>query len=1028
MLFGVVAIFKVPVQMIPDLDPRIINVETRWPGATPQDIEKEIVIEQEDYLRTIPGLGSITSTIRTGRTDIELEFPHGVDINEMLIRVNNALSQVPSYPENVDEPKLTSGSFSSQPFLFFRLKTRAGFEDAVLATEQRDFLEDHIFTKIERIPGVERAMAWGGSRRQIKIYVDPNKLAEREISLLELRQAIRTRNRDVSGGDINSGKRRYLLRTVGRFETIREIEDLIIKQDGPVLTRLRDVGEVRLGNEEVRFYAYGEGAPSMTFALARQPGSNAIEVMDAVMAKIDELNESFLPKYGLEITLFTDDVRYVKAAIRVVAKNLMLGAMLATLVLFVFLRSTSATLIGALGIPVCTIACFLGLLVTGRTINVISLAGVAFAIGMTLDNNIVVLENIARHLAMGKSRIDAALDGVREVWPAVLASTLTTICVFLPIVFIQQEAGQLYSDIAIAISAAILMSMLFAVFAVPAMASRMLRIDAKDAPRTSRDPLRLRRALNRVIEWLLHDRVRQLAYSVSVVLIAFAVIRVLMPPAEYLPEGEEPKVFGRMFAPPGYNVDTMNEILVQINETLLDQLNADPAPYEAGEVTIPPIRVLTSYTNASSATVIAEVLDNAHTQSLLEAMSSEFSKHPGIIPFAARGSIFSDNRGGTRSINVDIVSSDLNQLFDAGYEAFNTAKAVFDKPQVRPQPSTVSLGQPLLEVLPDWERAAEAGIPAEELGYVIWAFSDGAFVDEFFLDDDKIDIYLYSSEGTITSPQDLEDLPIYSRSAGTVPLSSIANIETTVSTDTIRRVDGRRAITLSIIPPRDIPLEQGVDIVQRDLIEKLRSDPRFNDGVTLGISGASDTLNATRDALSSNFIISVVISYLVLVAIFSHWGYPLLILATVPIGIGGGIVGLWLLNVIGSTLPAIGVGKIQQPFDMITMLGFLVLIGTVVNNPILIVERTLSQLKAKQTSVKHAVIEAVNARFRPVMMSTITTVIGLSPLVLLPGAGTELYRGLGAIVLFGLLCSTIVTLTLVPAMLALILSLRGQPR
>ena len=411
-LFGVLAIFRVPIQMIPDLDARVVTVITIWPGATPQDVEKEIIIEQEEYLRRVPGLERMISRALTGRGDIELEFSYGVDINEVLIRVNNALTQVPGYPENVDEPRLVTSTVSNNPFLFFLTRPLPGNPLNVNMVEMYDFLEDHVRVQIERVPGVSEVRMWGGAERQVKIHVDPVKLAERQITLSEVRNAIRTRNRDVSGGDLDSGKRRYLLRTVGRFTSTEDIENMVIAQRDGAFIRLRDLGYAELSTFEIKSYSYGRGIPNISLAVRRQIGSNVVEVKDRVEQKVEELNNGLLKERGLHMVLNSDDVRYVAASVVNVRKNLFIGALLVILVLFLFLRTPSATFIGAMGIPICTLAAFLGLLVSGRTINVISLAGVAFAIGMTLDNSIVVLENIYRHMAAGKQRRRAALDGV----------------------------------------------------------------------------------------------------------------------------------------------------------------------------------------------------------------------------------------------------------------------------------------------------------------------------------------------------------------------------------------------------------------------------------------------------------------------------------------------------------------------------------------------------------------------------------------------------------------------------------------
>jgi multidrug efflux pump subunit AcrB len=1029
-LFGLTAIDRVPKQMIPDLDVRAITITTTWSGATPQDIEQEIIVEQEDYLRNISGLERMISEARTGRAEIDLEFPHGSDLNDILIRVNNALAQVPGYPENVDEPSIITSSHSNNPFMFFRVVPLPGNPANVDVHRMRDYIEDHVATLLERVPGVSEVEVWGGTERQVQIYIDPVKLAERGVSVRELRDAIRSRNRDVSGGDLDSGKRRYILRTVGRFEDVQEIEDLVIARRGGVSIRLRDVGYVAMGSFEIRNVSYANGLPNITLGVRRMIGANVVETMDGIMARVAEINGSLLGSRGLTVELTSEDVQYVKDAVLVVARNLAIGAGLAIAVLFLFLRSGAATAIGALGIPICTIAAFLGLMLAGRTINVISLAGVAFAIGMTLDNSIVVLENIYRHLALGKSRADAAIDGVREVWPAVLASTLTTVMVFLPVIFVTEEAGQLYSDIAIAISASIMMSMLVAIGVVPAAASRWIRVPTRNADIEAGQESGswVSRATLRMVGWLINNALRRALLIGGVIGIALTIIMQLTPKAEYLPEGEEQKVFAFMFSPPGYNIEVMDTILRELNAYFVPFIGADPQRFAAGESAVPALNFVISYARAGMVLMIPEATDRAQTDALKAAVTERFREVPGVISFASRGSIFASNVGGTRSINLDISGPELAPLFDAGQRAFVRAQEIFVNPQVRPQPSSLAMGQPLIEIRPNWERAAELGIDAEDLGYTIWAFSDGAFVDEFFEDDEKIDIYMYSTLGTISGPQDLSSVLLYSTSGGVVPLNAVADINETVNTETIRRVDGQRTITLSIVPPRDIALEVGVERVERELIEYLRARGEIADDISVEISGANDRLAATRDALSENFIIAVVITYLLLVAIFSHWGYPLVILTSVPIGVSGGIVGLWLLNQLGTSLEYFGLAPIQQSFDVITMLGFLVLIGTVVNNPILLVERATRNLKARGMSAYDAVVEATQSRLRPIMMSTITTVFGLSPLVLNPGPGTELYRGLGAIVLFGLLFSTVVTITFIPALLTTIFKLGGHPR
>ena len=1013
-VLGVLAALRIPVQMIPDLEVRVVSVETRWPGATPQDIEKEILIEQEEYLRSLPGVERMISTASYGSAQIELEFPFGVDINEALIRVNNALSQVPGYPENVDEPSLEASSFSQNSFMFFSVRPREGNPFDLDMTLMRDFIDDNVRTRMERVPGVSRVNVWGGAERQVRVLVDPAAAAERGITLADVRAAIRGRNRDVSGGDLEAGKRRYLLRTVGRYASVEQMEETIVAVRGDSLVRLGDIADVEMSHYELRNRSSVNGLPSITLAVDREPGSNVIDIKRAMLPAVERINDDLMDPNGMQITRIADDVVYVQSSVANVWQNLILGALLATGVMFLFLRSGRATLVGVIGVPVCTIAAFLGLVAFGRTINVISLAGVAFAIGMTLDNSIVVLEAIERKRREGMDKMAAALEGVQQVWPAVLASTMTTVLVFAPIFFIQQEAGQLYSDVAVAISASILASMLVAITVVPSLSARLtFGMRGKAATGGA-----LRDRIVAGVGWLIATGRRRLATIVAVFGTVVAILVTLTPPAEYLPEGEEPKLFARMIAPPGYNLTEMSRIGDQLEEHFLPYVDDDPARYASEETEVPALAYFNLSVDPDGLRVITEPIDTDHVDDLIRIMSSYYETFPGMRAFVSRGSIISGNDGGTRSVNLDITGQNLAELYTVAETAFRYAEDAFDNPQINSSPGSLSLDQPLIEIRPDWDRAAELGFSADGLGFAVAALTDGAFVDEYFRGDDKIDVFVFSSQGSERDLAGVEDLPVYTPSGAVVPLSALAEIVETVDTDSVRRLNGRRTVTLNIIPPRSVALETAVGRVRSEVIERMRADGALPQTVSVDISGASDELTETRAALADNYVVAIILSFLVMVAIFNHWGWPLVILTAVPLGIAGGIAGLAALN---------GVG-VRQPFDMITMLGFLILLGVVVNNPILIVDRTLANLRAGMDDIVEAVREAVSTRIRPIMMSMITTLFGLAPLVFIPGEGTELYRGVGVVVLSGLLFATLVTLTFLPALLVTILQLTRRRR
>lgn len=1018
-ILGLVSAFSIPVQMIPDLEVRTITVETGWSGATPQDVEKEILIEQEQYLRGLPNLTRMISYASLGSATIELEFPFGVDANDALIRVNNALSQVPSYPENVDQPRIFSSSFSGNAFMHFSLRPQDGNPMQLDVDLLRDFAEDYIRPRMESVPGVSNISVNGGAQRQIQIKIDETRLAQRGISLVDVRNAIRTRNSDRSAGDIESGTSRYLLRVIGRFEQLGELENLIVRRSDSANTLLKDVASVTLDHFETRSESYFNGERNIRLSVRRESGSNVLDIKAAMLPLVEQINQELLQHNGLELVLTGDDVQYVKNSLQNVWVNLALGALLATIVMYLFLRSAKATLVAVIGIPLCTIAAFLALKLFGRTINVISLAGVAFAIGMTVDNTIVVLESIVQAKRKGTSKLKAAIAGATEVWPAVLASTATTVLVFAPILFIEQEAGQLYSDIAIAISGAIIASMLVAIFIVPtAITNLSKKSDMKQSAQ-----LALSSKWLSFVSWFIttKQRARWVVASFFIGIIGAAYL--LMPAAEYLPEGEEPKAFSMMIAPPTYNMSEMQRIGEELREYFDDIVMADSGDFDAGKTDMPPLAYYSMSVSVGRIWFLSAPVDPDNINQMMNAITNKFRSYDNMRAFSSRGSIISGNDGGTRAVAVDIAGSNIEELYTAAESIYEGAEQMFDNPQINSDPGSLTLDQPLIEIRPRWQRLAELGISNSDFSYSIATMSDGAFVDEFILNDDKVDIFMFSSRGNQQSLAALSTVPIVTPDNQILPLNALADLIESKNSNSVRRVDGSRTVSVYIIPPRDVALETAELQVRTQLLPQLQQDGKIAQGLNVSISGAADQLESTRASLSNNFLIALILSYLLLVAIFTHWRYPLFILATVPLGMAGGLLGLIAVNGLSGALSTIGLGGYHQPFDMITMLGFLILLGTVVNNPILIVDQTRRLVLENSLPVKEAILQAVKKRLQPILMSTATTLFGLAPLVLVPGEGSELYRGVGIIVLSGIVVSTVLTLSFLPALL---LSFIGQ--
>ena len=473
LLFGFIALLRIPVQLTPEIQEVEIQVETLWPGASPQEVEREIIEEQEDQLKSVEGLVEMKSESFRSRGRVIMKFQTGTDQDTALLKVSNKLNQVPQYPADVEEPVIESTGTESDAIAWFVFEKIKGDPAGVLF--EKKFIEDNVKPRLERIPGVAAVNVYGGREEEMKVIVDPNALASRNITIQDMIRALDRENQNVSAGDLDEGKRRYIVRTVGQYRSVEDIENVIIRQVNGAPVYIRDVAQVKFGYKKSEATIRQKGTPAIVMNAIREVGANVLKVMEEIKKEAKVLNRSLLASRNLQLDQVYDETEYIYSAIDLVERNLFIGGSLAILVLLLFLRSGTSTLIVATAIPISIIGTFVMMALLGRSINVISLAGMAFAVGMVVDSSIVVLENIYRHLQMGETRLVAAYKGTIEVWGAILASTLTTIAVFLPVIFVQEEAGQLFRDIALAISAAVALSLLVSITVISTASARLFR-------------------------------------------------------------------------------------------------------------------------------------------------------------------------------------------------------------------------------------------------------------------------------------------------------------------------------------------------------------------------------------------------------------------------------------------------------------------------------------------------------------------------------------------------------------------------
>lgn len=1023
-LFGWVSLQKIPIQMAPDVRQPVIIITTSWRGASPSDVEREIVSKQEEELKGIEGLRRIVGEAKHNEGVLTLEFSPGLDFNRILLLTANRLDRVTGYPEEADEPVISTSGTEDNAIAWFSLQRLDG-NDRDMST-YGDFLRDVIRDRFERIPGIGGVNLFGENERELQVIVDPEKLAQYRMTIPEIINKLRSENAAVTGGDVNEGKRRYVVRTDGELTTTDEIRSILLRSDanndnsaGVGRVTVGDVAEVQISYKEAFARARLRGTPALGLNLTREQGANVLQTMTEVRRVAEELANGPVLLAGLRMQQVYDETDYINSSIDLVIQNIYIGGGLAILILLLFLRSWRPTVVISAAIPVSVIGTFVAMAFLGRSLNVVSLAGIAFAVGMVVDAAIVVLENIFRLRQQGLSASEAAYQGTSQVWPAVLVSSLTTVMVFIPILFMELEAGQLFRDIGVAISVSVVLSLLVSVTLIPALSNRIFTDAAIGDGKGLRIPGVDNFANSFSNFWVGFASyvTRRKGQAFAIVLLVTAGAGVFswtaLPKLDYLPTGNRNLVIGFVQPPAGYNLDTVEKIMTRVQDKTRGLWSETTERAEnavekvAGDVERKIDRFF--YVALRGRAFIAGThIDPSKAHELIPLLQAPAREEPGTLAFVFQPSLWGRSIGSGRAINVDILGPDLEENYRIAQTTFFRLLGKFSPAQgnrIRPLPS-LSLGEPEVRIKPNRLKLSDNGVTARDLGQTIDAFNDGVRVAEVTFEGKRVDLTLKGPALEKEYTQAIYNLPIVTRDGRIMPIESLSDIEVTTGPTQIRRIDRFRTVTLQVSPREDIPLEAAIDTIRDEVIRPM-VERGLPDGVRILISGSADKLEETWNEIVFDIILAIVIVYLVMAILFESFIYPFIVMLSVPVAAAGGLMGLSILNMF-----------VNQSLDMLTMMGFIILVGIVVNNAILLVHQTLHHIRVENMPAADAIQEATKNRIRPIFMSTLTSIFGMLPLVLFPGAGSELYRGLGSVVLGGLSLSAILTLALVPPIMS----------
>ena len=1000
LIFGLISQERLPRQLTPNVVQPEIAVNTLWPGASPKEVERDIIQEQELVLKNTPGLVKYESKANDNRATLTLTFKLGIDINKAMLDVSNKLNEVDTYPENVEKPVIKATGETASPVIWTMLQTLEG--NTIDIDHYKTYMENEVREHYERIPGVAELFMRSGTADEMQVILNSEKMAAYGLSMDKIISIIQRNNVDISAGSMDIARRSYRIRTTSQYKTPEDIKRLILISNGKQEVHLREIADVAYGYEKKSAISLVDGIKGLIIGVKPEGDANIVKLTDDVEAMVKQLNETQLKDMGLYIRWLNDKRDYIQGAIDLVQQNILMGGVLAIIVLLIFLRAISSTTVIALAIPISIIATFIILELLGRSLNTISLAGISFSVGMLVDSAIVVLENIDRHKKMGKKFFDAAYDGTTEVWGALIASALTTIAVFLPIIFLENEAGQLFKDIAIAVTAAVTFSLFVSIAVIPMLWNQLMKFSEHESHQAKEKMSsivslghRINHKIMHYVRWTLQSKSHQVTTVALLVVFSISSSWILFPKMEYLPQGNRNLVFNIMIPPPGLSYEESKQIGESVYEKLEKYTKDDVDGY-------PQIKRIFYVAGGDFMIFGALSKDPSRAGELIPILKKAANAFPGIFGISKQAGVFERGLGKGRNVDIDISGESIEELAKVAGELFGTLHQKIQGSQIRPEPS-IELLFPEVKIIPNRERLNAVGLDARSLGLIADVLMDGRKISEFKVDGKKkINLIIKADQKDISTPEDLYHALVATPTGDLVTFDSLSTLERSSSISVIRHLGGKRTITLQVTPPKDLTVQETIEIIQTDILPQVK-----NKNIDIKLTGTADKLIDTISSMKLNLILAIVITYLLMAALFGNFFYPLIIMVTLPLAAAGGFIGLSLTNTFLAS----------QALDILTMLGFIILIGIVVNNAILIVHQSLNLVRNHGIEHKEAVIEATHSRLRPIFMSTLTSVFGMLPLILAPGPGSEFYRGLGSVITGGLAFSTLFTLFVIPALL-----------
>ena len=984
-VFGLAALLGLPVREYPDIDPPVVSISTDYIGAAAEVVDTQITQVVEGAISGIEGIRSIESSTEQGesRTSIEFTISRNVDIaaNDVRDAVSRIADQL---PEEAEAPVVQKADSDARPMMWVTLRS-----DIWDSAELSDFAERVLADRLSVLDGVADVRIGGERRYAIRVWLDRERLAARDITVAEVERSLRANNVELPAGSVDSSTRNFTVRAEGRLTNVEQFRDLVIRRDGNDLLRLGEVANVQMGVESDVSRLRANGKTAIGMGIIRQSKANTVAVSDAVRAELEKIRETLPPE--VTIAESYDESIFIRASIKEVVFTLAIAVSLVILVIFLFLRSWRATLIPAVTIPVAVIGAFIGLGFLGFSINVLTLLAVILAIGLVVDDAIVMLENIQRRIDEGEPPLLASYRGAKQVAFAVIATTLTLVAVFVPISFMGGNIGRLFAEFGFTLAAAVVVSSLVALTLAPMLCSKWLRHSPESA-----EGHRLWAASEKVLNGLTQGYERMLRFALNqpglllgLGLVGLIVAIVIFPrlPQELAPTEDRGVIIMPTSAPRGSTVEFTDHYVRQAEQELL--------PYLEEGVSNRLLSIVGFRDEEDNAFMIMGLVPwedrEIKQQQITSELRGKLGQVTGIRAIAVNPPGLGQ-RGFDQPVEFVVAGPDYESVQAWSEEIVERAK---DNPNLLNLDTDFELTRPELRVSIDRERAADLDVTIEDVGLTLQTMLASRQVTTYLDRGREYDVILQAADADRATPSDLGQIFLRPREGGTlIPLQALVSVEEIGANPDLRRIDRLPAVVISASLADGYDLGSALTYLNNLAVDNLPPEARVS------YKGLSREFQESSSAIYVTFGLAFVIVFLVLAAQFESWIHPLIIMLSVPLAVTGALLGLWWAGI---------------SLNIYSQIGIIMLLGLMAKNGILIVEFA-NQLRDKGYEVKDAILEGASLRFRPVLMTTISTVFGAVPLVLATGAGAESRASIGIVILGGLVFATTLTLFIIPVL------------